>query len=117
MRNPSGLSPVEYKVVVLQDTIEEKTEGGIYLPQDTRDKKQMGEVNGTLIACGGLAFFEGLDGMWPDPVPEPGDRVLVSKYAGFFFEGKDGKMYQCCQDKDILGIWEKEKKDGRRNRK
>ena len=104
-KNRSGLQPVEYKVVVLQDEVEEKTKGGIYIPQDTRDKEQMAEVNGTLIAAGGLAFCDGLNGPWPGEKPKPGDRVLVSKYAGFVFEGKDGKQYQCCQDKDILGIW------------
>jgi len=104
-KNKSGLQPVEYKVVVLQDEVEEKTAGGIYLPQDTQEKEQMAEVNGTLIAVGSMAFCDGLNGLWPEPVPEPGDRVLVSKYAGYTFKGKDGKQYQCCQDKDILGIW------------
>jgi len=112
MRNTSGLEPVEYKVVVLQDAVEEKTKGGIYLPQDTQEKEQIAEVNGTLIAVGGLAFHDGINSPWWPPIPKPGDRVLVSKYSGFMFEGTDGKKYQCCQDKDILGIWKKEKKNG-----
>lgn len=110
MRNTSGLIPVEYKIVVLLDEVQKKTEGGIYLPDNTHEREQMAQVKGTLIAVGGMAFNEGYEGEWKGTIPKPGDRVLVSKYPGATFEGDDGKEYQCCQDKDILGIWQKEKK-------
>lgn len=101
--NESGIDPCEFKVLVLPDTVDEKTSAGLFLPQHVRDKEQLAQVKATLVATGGNAFDD-----WHDPIPMIGDRVFVAKYAGYQVEGVDKKRYQVCNDKDIVGILRQE---------
>ena len=97
----SGITPVEYKVLVLPDTIEEVTSGGIFLPATAQDKRQAAEEKGTIIDFGGNCFR---DPLWLDFVPETGERVIYERYSGKEVEGKDGKKYRIMNDKDIDAI-------------
>ncbi len=100
MTNKSGIQPVELKVLVLPDPIEEKTTGGLYIPEITRDKESRAQVKATLIATGGNAFDD-----WKEPIPQPGDRIFMGKYAGIKdITGADGKIYNLIRDNDILAI-------------
>lgn len=97
--NHSGIQPVELKVLVLPDTIEEKV-GSLYMPETVRDKESRAQVKATLIACGGNAFDD-----WKPPIPVPGDRVYMGKYAGIKdITGNDGKIYNLIRDNDILAL-------------
>lgn len=96
--NPSGLVPVEYKVLIRLDPVEEKTMGGIIKP--TVEREQMAETYATLIAIGGNAFED-----WKEPLPKPGDRVVIDKYAGLPPKAGDIQdLYRLCNDKDICAI-------------
>ena len=99
MNNESGICPVEFKVLVLLDKVEEKTDGGIYLPEQTREKEEWASQRGTLIAVGGNAFED-----WKGAIPKPGDRVYAARYAGSNVDGKDGKTYQLMNDKELAAI-------------
>lgn len=99
--NGSGVLPVEYKVLLKPDPVEEKTKGGIIVPTEAKEKEERENVMATLIGVGGRAFQ---DPEWGDPTPRIGDRVRVSRYAGYSFRGSDGEAYQLCQDKDICGV-------------
>lgn len=100
MENPSGIQPIELKVLVLPDPIEEKTSGGLFVPETVRDKESRAQVKATLIAVGGNAFDD-----WKEPIPVPGDRVFMGKYAGVKdITGVDGKTYNLIRDNDILAI-------------
>lgn len=105
MENISGIQPVEYKVLVLPEEIEEKTEGkhgiGIFLADQTKEKEEWAQIKAILVAVGGSAFC---DPDWKEPVPQIGDQVYIAKYAGNIIEGKDGKEYRLCSDKDIGAI-------------
>jgi len=101
MKNTSGIIPVGRKVLVKPDDVEEKTSGGLFLPDTVRDKERMAQVKATLIDAGGNAF-EDLN----DPLPEPGQRVYVAKYAGIRIDGEDGEWYQLIYDEDIAAIIE-----------
>lgn len=101
MENTSGIQPVEYKVLVLPEQIEEKTQGGIYYPDQTHEKEEWAQIKATLVAMGGNAFK---DPEWQQPVPQIGDQVYIAKYAGNFINGIDGKEYRLCSDKDIGAI-------------
>lgn len=103
--NKSGIYPIEYKVLLLPEKIEEKTEGGIILPENVKDQEEMAQVRATLIAIGGNAF-EGMK----EPLPKLGDKVYIAKYAGFHVEGIDGEMYQIASDKNIAAIIREEGK-------
>lgn len=99
MGNQSKLFPVEYKILVKLDKVEEMTSGGIFIPMTLRDKQQMMQVEATLIAVGGNAFED-----WEGKVPVIGDRIYVAKAAGYTVIGTDGEKYQLMNDKDIAAV-------------
>lgn len=97
--NKSGLYPVEYKVLVKPDKIEEKTAGGIILPESVMEQERLGVAKMTMIAHGGNCFED-----WIDQIPVDGSRVVVDKYAGKYMVGDDGEDYRLINDKDIIAI-------------
>lgn len=100
--NSSGIMPTEYKVLVLPKATDEKTKGGIIIPDDTKDRNQFAQMEGELIAISPLAFTYAGPSEWNGAAkPKPGDRVLFAKYAGALVKGKDGVDYRICNDKDV----------------
>lgn len=103
--NKSGIIPLEYKVLILPDKPEEKTSGGIYLPDDLREKEEMAEIAGTLVDIGPDAFTYDDGAPWTLQ-PKTGSRILFAKYAGVYCKGDDGENYRLINDKDVLAIRE-----------
>jgi chaperonin GroES len=99
MSNKSGIEPTGGHLLILPDKVEEKTEGGIYLPQDTREKEQLAATIGTLVAIGSSAWNDIDDG---SPWAAVGDRVSYSRYAGVAMKGQDSEDYVLINDNDIL---------------
>ena len=97
--NKSGLYPVEFKILVKLDAVDEKTSGGIYIPATLRDKQQMMQVEATLVAYGGNAFED-----WKGRIPGEEDRIYVGRAAGYQVRGMDGEKYQLMNDKDIAAV-------------
>lgn len=100
------LQPIEYKVIVKPDLIEETDDViksaravGIELVDSQRDKEKQRQISGTLIAVGGKAFED-----MGYPMPKVGDKVYFAKYAGIVLESDDKADYRLCNDKDIAGI-------------
>lgn len=99
IENTSGLTAmVEYKCLILPDTVEEKTAGGIIKPDMVRDKEKYQTTKATFVLGAENAFRD-----WGGYMPEPGDRVLVNVHAGMRWKADDGKEYQIVNDKDIIG--------------
>lgn len=100
MQNDSGLQPVDDKVLVLPDTVDEWVgkDKLLVMAQTTLEREQMAQVKATLVAVGGLAFHD-----WKPPIPQIGDRVLVGKYAGVAKLGKEAR-FQMINDRDICAI-------------
>lgn len=93
--NVSTLKPLGDRVFVKVSESEEKTAGGILLPDSAKEKPQIGEV---------VAVGEGKrndDGSRAAVDVKVGDKVLYSKYAGtdIKFGGDD---YVLLSEKDIL---------------
>lgn len=106
-KNKSGVYPVEYKILVKPDVVEEKTEGGIYIPDEARQLEQNGTIEGDLVSVGGLAFDRHTKKPWPEWREEllgVGARVVYSKFAGKVIEGDDGEEYRLMNDRDIIAI-------------
>ena len=97
--NDTGSAPVEFRCVIRLDPAEEKTIGGIIIPDDRRDRSQMAATRATLLACGGNAFQD-----WKGLIPAPGDRIEVSKYAGVTREADPTDLVRIIQDKEILAV-------------
>lgn len=98
--NKSGIKPVEYKVLIKPIEVEEKTEGGIILPQQAREREAYAQQQGKLVAVGEIAFTE------PDWLDKPkvGETVLFDKFAGGMVIGKDGVEYRLINDKEIGAV-------------
>ena len=96
--------PLQDRVLVRRVESDERTAGGIIIPDTAKEKPMEGEV----IAVGGGT--RGEDGrLHPLDVKE-GDRVLFAKWSGN--EVKiDGEELLIMKESDILGIIENEKSD------
>lgn len=97
MKNTSGIRPINLNVLVLPDPVEEKL-GGIYLPDEAKQKREWGQTKGTIVAMCDDAFKE-----MRDP-PKPGDRCLFARHNGNNVLGDDGKEYRQLKDVDITGL-------------
>ena len=96
MANPK-IRPLQDRILVKRLTNEEKTKGGIIIPDTAKEKPQEGEVmatgNGKLLDNGTKVALD----------VKIGDRILFSKYSGS--EVKiDGDEYTIMREDDVLGI-------------
>ncbi|MGB4504531.1 MAG: co-chaperone GroES [Syntrophaceticus sp.] len=93
------LKPLGDNVLVKPLSNEEKTEGGIYLPDTAKEKPQEGEV----IAVGPGRMLD--NGTRVAPEVKVGDKVIYAKYGGT--EVKIGEEeYLIMRENDILAIKE-----------
>ena len=94
------LKPLGDRIVVRGLEREEKTKGGLFLPDTAKEKPTEGEV----IAVGTGKI---LDNGQKQPVEvKVGDRIIFSKYAGT--EVKiDGEDLVIFSERDVLAIVEK----------
>ena len=99
--NTSGMVPVEYKILVQPEAVEETSKGGIVLSVKTTEREAMAQVRGKLIAVGGNAFED-----WKGRIPQVGDSIWMAKYAGFVVKSDDGTEMRLCNDKDVAAIIE-----------
>lgn len=92
--------PLHDRVVVRRIEAEEKTSGGIIIPDTAKEKPQEGEV----VAVGPGARAE--DGTIAALDVKAGDRILFGKYSGT--EVKiEGEEHLVIREDDILGVIEK----------
>jgi chaperonin GroES len=102
----ASFRPLHDRVLVKRVKEEEKTKGGIIIPETAQEKPQEGEV----VAVGPGARDE--DGERIDMDVEVGDRILFGKWSGT--EVKiDGDELLIMKESDIMGVIEtkKAKKD------
>ena len=116
--NNSGVTPKGDRVLVKPDVIEETTPGGIVIPNEHRDKHQLAQMAGVLVAIGPDAWKDRvtdiervIDGElrlverrtmgYSEPFAQVGDRVCFAQYNGRNFEGEDGVQYRLLNDEDI----------------
>lgn len=96
--NTSGIIPKDHKVLVLPDPSEEKTAGGIIIPDAVKDRNKFATMRATLLAVGSNAFADWGDGAGV----EPGARILMAQYAGARTKGIDGADYILMNDEDVI---------------
>ena len=94
------LKPLDDRVVVLPAESEEKTAGGIVLPDNAKEKQQKGKVTavgpGRLLDSGGRAPL----------AVKIGDLVLFGQYAGNEVK-VNGEEVKIMRESDILAKIEK----------
>ena len=120
------LRPLGHRVLVSPDVVfeGETTEGGIYIPKETKDKEQQAQMRGTVVELGPTAFkdlgcrvvkrvegnvtIEEHDG---EPQCQVGDVVYWQSYSGMRFKDKEGNFRDdllLLNDADITAIEEEE---------
>lgn len=101
--NPSGIIPLDLRVLVLPDAVDEK-KGSIFIPESAQDREKYAQCKATLIAIGENAWEEAASRSSAFTRPQPGDRVLISKYGGVLLKGSDGVDYRIMNDDDICAL-------------
>ena len=94
------IRPLQDRVILKRIEEEEKSKGGIIIPDTAKEKPQEGKV---------VAVGKGKLGDNGNPIPldvKVNDRVLFGKYAGSEIN-IDGEEHLIMREEDILGIIEK----------
>lgn len=89
--------PLHDRILVRRLTEDEKTAGGIIIPDSAKEKPQRGEV----VATGKGRLTE--DGKTIPLEIKSGDTVLFGKYSGTELK-LDGTEYLMMREEDVLGI-------------
>lgn len=91
------MRPLHDRVIVKRIDEEEKTTGGIIIPDTAKEKPQQGKV----IAVGKGKLLE--SGKVNPMAVKKGDRVLFGKYAGTDIK-IDGEEHLIMREDDILAV-------------
>jgi chaperonin GroES len=92
-----NVKPMEDRVVVKPMDAEQKTAGGIIIPDNAKEKPQKGEV----IAVGPGKVND--KGQKIEMTLKKGDKILYGKYSGSEIT-VDGKEYLIVRESDVLAI-------------
>jgi chaperonin GroES len=93
------IRPLQDRVIVKRLEEEEKTKGGIIIPDTAKEKPQEGKV----IAVGKGKVTE--DGKVVPLDVKAGDKILFGKYAGTEIK-IEGEEHLIMREEDILGVIE-----------
>ena len=95
-----AVKPLDDRVLVKQSQAEERTSGGIVLPDTAKEKPQRGKV----IAVGPGKLLD--SGKRGEMGVKKGDEVFYGKYSGTEIK-IDGDEYVICKESDVLAVIEK----------
>jgi chaperonin GroES len=93
------IRPLQDRIIVKRVQEEEKTKGGIIIPDTAKEKP----IEGKVLAVGNGKVQE--DGKVRPLDVKAGDRILFSKYAGTEIK-IDGEEHLIMREEDILGVIE-----------
>jgi chaperonin GroES len=94
-----GFRPLHDRVLVRRIEADQKTAGGIIIPDTAKEKPQEGEI---------IAVGTGTRNESGEPVPldlQAGDRILFGKWSGTEIK-LDGEDLLIMKESDVLGIIE-----------
>ncbi len=93
------IRPLHDRVIVKRNEGDEKTKGGLYIPDTAKEKP----IEGTILAVGNGKILE--DGSVRKLEVKEGDRVLFGKYSGTEIK-VEGEEHLIMREDDILGVVE-----------
>ena len=92
------IKPLADRIVVRPLEAEEKTKGGIVLPETAKEKPQEGKIvavgRGKVLDNGHVQALE----------LKVGDRILYGKYSGSEITTKDGEELLIMREEDVLAV-------------
>ena len=93
-----GMTPLHDRILIKRVSEDEKTAGGLFIPDTAKEKPQKGEVvatgKGRVSETGSITPLE----------VKGGDKVLFSKYAGTELK-LHGEDYLMIREDDVLGVF------------
>lgn len=92
------IQPLADRIIVRPLEAEEKTKGGIVLPDTAKEKPQEGKV----VAVGKGKV--GDDGKIKTPELKKGDRVLYGKYSGTEITTNEGEELLIMREDDVFAV-------------
>lgn len=93
------VQPLHDRILVKRIDEEQKTKGGIIIPDTAKEKPQEGKV----VAVGKGKVLD--DGKLQELAVKKGDKILFSKYAGTEIK-LDGEEHIIIREDDVLAILE-----------
>ncbi len=93
------IRPIGDRILVKRIEAEEKTAGGILVPETAKEKPKEGKI----ISLGTGKILD--DGKKREFIVKEGDKVLFESYAGTEVKA-DGEEYLLMKEDDVLGIVE-----------
>ena len=96
--------PAGFKLLIALPELEEKTDSGIYLPEQVREKESLATVVGFVLKMGSLAYKDPNkfpDGAWC----KEGDWVLFRAYSGTRIK-IHGREFRIINDDTVEGVVE-----------
>lgn len=93
------IRPLQDRIIVKRIEEEEKSKGGIIIPDSAKEKP----LEGNVIAAGKGKVLD--DGSIGEMEVKAGDRILFNKYAGTDVK-IDGEDHLIMREEDVLGIIE-----------
>lgn len=107
--NTSGIEPLAYHVLVRMEKLAEKTQGGVFLPEQMKEREERAQSRGVVVAIGHGTW----DFMSPRPpeehLPAVGDTVVFPRYSGMELKEEmvdDDNIFRMIEDKSLCG-WRK----------
>lgn len=94
------LIPAGYRILLEMEEVNEKTIGGIIIPQQAIDKEEAAKEWGKVVGLGNCAYYD-----MPSHWVGVGDVVGIVKHNGTVMTDPDtNKKYRLINDKDVLCI-------------
>lgn len=93
------IRPLHDRILVRRLESQEKTAGGLYIPDTAKEKP----IEAKVVAVGSGKVLE--DGSLRKPTVKPGDKVLFSKYSGTEVK-LDGEEHLIMREEDLLAVLE-----------
>jgi len=100
------LKPVGYRVLVRilapEETSQRWKDSQLVMPDETRDREQMGQLWGLVLDLGPDAYKD-LNKFPSGPWCKPGDAVVIRPYAGTRFRVR-GELYALINDDTVQAV-------------
>lgn len=94
--------PKGWKILIAMPKLEEKTQGGIYRPDQLKSLEETASILGYVIKVGDLAYKDP-DKFTTGPWCKEGDWVVFRSYSGTRFKVKD-QEFRLINDDTVEGV-------------
>ena len=95
-------TPVGYKVLIAIPEVSEKTEGGVFMPDNLKTAEETASIIGFVLRIGTGAYAD--KERFPDgPWCKEGDFVIFRSYSGTRFKIK-GQEFRIINDDTVEGV-------------